>query len=92
MDFVWDARKNLRNIERRNIAFADAKRIFDGPTVEQVDDRFDYDEVRIYAIGLVDGLEITVIYTDLEDGKRRIISAWRSEPYERRHYWKNIGI
>ena len=36
-----------------------------------VDDRFDYDELRIYAIGLVEGIEITVIYTDLEDDKRR---------------------
>jgi len=56
-----------------------------------VDDRFDYDELRIYAIGLVEGIEITVIYTDLEDDKRRIISAWRSERNERRYYWKNIG-
>lgn len=92
MDFVWDRKKNLRNIERRHLAFEDAKRIFDGPTVEQIDDRFDYGEVRVYAIGLIDGLEIAVIYTDLNDGQRRIISAWRSEPHERRHYWKNIGI
>ena len=28
-------------------------RIFDGPTVERIDDRFDYGEKRIYAIGVV---------------------------------------
>ena len=43
--------------------------------VEKVGDRFDYGEVRIYAIGLVNGLEITVVSTDEENGKRRIISA-----------------
>jgi uncharacterized DUF497 family protein len=43
---------------------SDAKRIFDGLTVERMDDRFDYGEDRVYAIGLVDGMEITVIYTD----------------------------
>jgi uncharacterized DUF497 family protein len=91
MEYVWDEDKNARNIKRHKVAFEDAKRIFDGPTVEQVDDRFDYEELRIYAIGLVEGIEITVIYTDLEDDKRRIISAWRSERHERRYYWKNIG-
>ena len=72
------------------IAFEGAVRIFEGPTVERVDDRFDYGERRVYAIGLVNGLEITVIYTDARDDERRIISAWRAEPPERRSYWKNI--
>jgi uncharacterized DUF497 family protein len=44
----------------------------------------------VYAIGLVNGLEITVIYTDRSHDERRIISAWRAEPHERRHYWQNI--
>jgi hypothetical protein len=71
-------------------AFEDAARIFDGPTLERVDDRFEYGECWVYAIGLVNGLEITVIYTDRDHGERRIISAWRAEPHERRHYWRNI--
>jgi hypothetical protein len=40
--------------------------------------------------GLVNGLEITVVYTDENDDERRIISAWRAEPHERRSYWQNI--
>jgi len=90
MRYNWDERKNRSNIRRHGIAFDDAKRIFDGPTVEKVDDRFDYGEVRIYAVGLVNGLEITVIYMDEENGKRRIISAWRAEPHERRYFWQNL--
>jgi uncharacterized protein len=39
---------------------------------------------------VVNGLEITVIYADREEDERRIISAWRSEPHERRHYWRSI--
>jgi uncharacterized protein len=91
MRYNWDEEKNSRNLELHGIAFEDAARIFEGPTVERVDDRFDYGERRVYAIGLVNGLEITVIYTDREREDRRIISAWRAEPHERRHYWKNIG-
>jgi len=45
----------------------------------------------VYAIGLVNELEITVIYTDIDVDERRIISAWRAEPHERRHYWESIG-
>jgi hypothetical protein len=91
MKYVWDSEKNRRNIARHGIAFDDAVKIFEGPTLEQVDDRFDYGEVRVYAVGVVNGLEITVIYTDLPGGNRRIISAWRSERHEREAYWKNIG-
>jgi len=90
MRYSWDERKNRRNLKLHGIAFEDAARIFEGPTVERVDDRFDYGERRVYAIGLVSGLEITVIYTDRKSEERRIISAWRAEPHERRHYWKNI--
>ena len=90
MQYSWDEGKNRRNLELHGIAFEDAARIFEGPTVERVDDRFDYDEQRVYAIGLVNGLEITVIYTDGEHDERRIISAWRAEPHERRYYWQNI--
>jgi uncharacterized protein len=91
MRYTWDEQKNRANIKRHRIAFEDARRIFDGATVEQVDDRFDDGEVRVYAIGLVEGLEVTVIYTDATDDERRIVSAWRSEPHERRYYWKRIG-
>ncbi len=90
MRFTWDPEKNLANIRRHALAFADAARIFEGPTAERVDDRFEYGEIRVYAIGLVNGVEITVIYTDLEDDERHIISAWRAEPHERRYYWQNI--
>jgi uncharacterized protein len=90
MHYTWDEEKNRRNLELHGIAFDDAARIFEGPTLERVDDGFDYGERRVYAIGVVNGLEITAIYTDRKDEERRIISAWRAEPHERRYYWKNI--
>jgi hypothetical protein len=89
MRYSWDEKKNRRNIALHGIAFEDTKLIFEGPTVERVDDRFDYGEIRVYAIGLVNGLEITVVYSDRND-ERRIISAWRAEPHEKRTYWQNV--
>lgn len=90
MRYSWDEKKNRRNLKLHGVAFEDAARIFEGPTVEKVDDRFDYDETRVYAIGLVNGLEITVVYTERGEDERRIISAWRSEAHERSSYWQNV--
>ena len=91
MTYVWDRRKGRSNLTRHGIAFEDAIKIFDGPTLEKVDDRFDYREIRIYASGVVNGLEVTVIYTDVSESERRIISAWRAERHERAAYWQSLG-
>jgi uncharacterized DUF497 family protein len=91
MRYIWDPAKNRRNITRHGIAFADAVRIFEGPTLERTDDRFEYGEVRVYAVGIVNGVEITVIYTDVSQTERRIISAWRAERHEREAYWQTVG-
>jgi uncharacterized DUF497 family protein len=88
MRYSWDPNKNRRNIRRHGIDFVDAVRIFDGPVLERIDDREDHGEVRVYAIGEVNGAVITVIYTDRGDDERRIISAWKAEPQERRAYFK----
>jgi uncharacterized DUF497 family protein len=91
MNYAWDRRKNRDNVARHGIAFEDAIRIFDGSTLERTDDRFDYGETRVYAIGVVNGLEITLIYTDISETDRRIISAWRAERHERTAYWQSLG-
>ena len=91
MNYVWDRRKGRSNLTRHGIVFEDAIGIFDGPTLEKVDDRFDYREIRVYAIGVVNGLEVTVIYTDVSESERRIISAWRAERHERAAYWQSLG-
>ena len=91
MNYAWDKRKGRGNVARHGIAFEDAIRVFKGPTLERVDDRFDYGETRIYAIGVVDGLEITLIYTDVSETERRVISAWRAERHERTAYWQRLS-
>ncbi len=90
MNFVWDQRKNRANLARHGITFEDAVQIFKGPTLERVDDRFEYGETRVYAIGVVSGLKITLIYTEVSENERRIISAWRAERHERKAYWQNL--
>jgi uncharacterized DUF497 family protein len=91
MSYTWDPAKNRRNVARHGVAFEDAVRIFEGPTLELVDDRYEYGEVRVYAIGIVNGVEMTVIYTEVSRTQRRIISAWRAERHEREAYWDSLA-
>ncbi len=87
MEFEWDNVKNLSNFEKHKIYFQVAVKIFEGPILTRVDDRERYEEVRELAVGIVDGREITVCYTDRGD-VWRIISARKATPRERREYWR----
>jgi uncharacterized protein len=87
--FVWDEEKSDRNLADRGFDFAFAAVIFAGPTLERIDTRQDYGEVRRIALGIADGIPLTVVYTDrAEAGEvvRRIISARVSSRRERQAY------
>jgi len=38
VEFQWDPRKNRANLRKHHIGFEAAKRIFDGPYLEKIDD------------------------------------------------------
>jgi uncharacterized DUF497 family protein len=90
--FEWDEAKSSANFEERGFDFEFATLIFDGPTLEVEDRRKDYGERRVVAIGIADGLHLTVVYTDRESSSglltRRIISARRSSRHERTVFQK----
>ena len=93
MRFTWDPRKSERTLADRGFDFAFATLIFEGPTLERLDTRHDYGEVRWVALGLADGIPVTVVYTDrtaAEGGTvvRRIISARLSNRRERQAYFE----
>ena len=89
--YVWDNAKNTTNQGKHGISFEDAVEVFDGPTIQGQDTRFEYGENRMFAIGLMRSLEVTVIYTDREDDQRRIISARLSSRSERRKWRDHYG-
>jgi uncharacterized protein len=85
VDFEWDEIKNRRNIDIRGIDFSWASGIFLGPTLERTDARKDYGETRWIALGVVEGIELVVVYAWRGD-RRRIISARRAHSRERASY------
>ena len=82
MRFEWDRDKGERNQRERGFGFDLAALIFEGETIEWPDDRRDYGEARVRAIGEVDGLVLYVVFTDRGD-VRRIISARLASRKER---------
>jgi len=85
MLFEWDENKRLRNIEEHGVDFKVAVRIFIKPVLENIDDRNDYGEIRIRALGVTDDECFMVIYTWRKD-TRRIISAWKVGQNGKRKY------
>ena len=94
MIFEWDAAKSARNLELRGFDFAFASQVFTGTYVEFDDTRRDYGERRVLALGLADGIPLTIIFTDRVDPDRgvvrRLISARLSNRKERRRYAEAI--
>lgn len=94
MRFTWDPHKSERNLLERGFDFEFATLIFDGPTVERTDSRRNYGEHRVIALGVAQGIALTVVYTDRagigSEVVRRIISARQSDRRERAAYKKAV--
>lgn len=85
MIFEWDAAKSARNARQRGLSFEVATALFDSPTLEIADNRRDYGEARIRAIGIVRGAVLVCVYVD-RAGRRRIVSLRVANRKERNAY------
>jgi uncharacterized protein len=89
MLFEWDERKRQANLAKHHIDFQDAKRVFDGLVFEKMESR--HGEDRIFAIGLMEDIEIVVVYV-MRGKRRRIISARRAHRNERQDYANHLKV
>ena len=85
MAFEWDEEKREGNLVKHGVDFRDVTPLFDGPTVEAIDDRLNYGETRINALGEIEGRVYAVAYTWRGDC-RRIISARKANAREQEKY------
>jgi len=84
--YEWDEAKNQANIRKHGIDFRDAVRVFDKPTLNDVDDRRDYSEVRTNSIGDLGGLAVILATHTDREGTTRMISARPASSAERKAY------
>lgn len=83
--FEWDDVKNQINYDKHGICFEDACQIFASLVFQTQDTRFDYGEERYIALGDLNGLIITVVFT-CRDEIVRLISARVASKGERGIY------
>jgi uncharacterized protein len=86
MQFEWDDAKNLENIRKHKIDFADVPKMFDSTMLIELDNRFDYGEERLRGIGFLGNGVAVVIWTERQSDIIRIISARRANRYERQRF------
>jgi len=83
LEFEWDNAKNETNVAKHGIDFEDAIEIWERPVLVSPSHRGGED--RWIAIGVIEGVEIAVVYTE-RGTARRLISARRARTHERTAY------
>ncbi len=86
MKFEWDESKNQKNIKKHGVSFEQACAIFENFTLDFIDERSGYGEIREISIGRIKNTNIiVVVYTD-RGGLCRIISARPALKREKKLY------
>jgi uncharacterized DUF497 family protein len=89
--YTYDAiflgsRQERRKLALKKVDFAEAIGIFDDPfVIEAEDDRIDYGETRIHALGTIDEISYFVVYTWRVE-TRHIITAWKVGKASQKRY------
>lgn len=89
MKYEWDEAKNLVNIEKHGIDFDDAHELFEGDKLVIPDDRQDYGEKRMIAVGRINGRLVVGVYTQRGD-TTRIISVRKANDREKERFKKTV--
>ncbi|WP_337997787.1 BrnT family toxin [Oleispirillum naphthae] len=87
---TWDEAKRAVTLAERGLDFADAERVFEGPTVTMEDGRKDYGENRYITVGFLEERIVVLVWTP-RDGGRRIISMRKANDREVERYAPDLG-
>lgn len=88
MKIEFDQFKNERNIRKRGIAFSLAQEFDFETTIRFGDNRKDYGEVRINAVGYIGERLHVLCFKPLKDDTFRVISPRKANERERKKYQK----
>ena len=83
MRFSWDEAKRASNLQDH------APEVFEGPTFTYQDDRFDYDEERFVTLGLLRGIAMSIVHTEMPR-RIHIISFRKATKHEQAIFFKNL--
>jgi uncharacterized DUF497 family protein len=87
LQIEFDPAKDASNMRLRGISLARAETLLQGFVVDKVDDRRDYGETRVVAVGEIEGREFVCVYTHRGE-TYRVISLRPAKRRERNVYQK----
>jgi uncharacterized DUF497 family protein len=90
LQFEWDEAKAQINLKKHRVSFITAAAIFFNETLERVDDREDYGEVRFIALGRVGAEVYRVLFARLGANLVRIISVQKASSDEQEIYYRQV--
>ncbi len=90
MEISYDPAKRAATLAERGLDFEDAADLFAGKTIDFVDDRKDYGEVRWISAGLLGRRMEVLVWTARED-VRHIISMRKANEREKERHGRQLG-
>lgn len=90
MEIRFDPVKRNKTLAERGMDFEDATIVFAGATIDFIDDRRDYGELRWLTIGLLDARMVAVIWTQ-RGNIRQIISMRKCNEREQQKFGARLA-
>ena len=90
MEISYDAEKRDWTLRERGLDFDDAVQVFAGTTIDFIDDRKEYGEVRWLSFGHLLGRLLVVVWTQRGDA-RHIISMRKANEREQEKFERQLG-
>jgi uncharacterized DUF497 family protein len=87
---TYDPAKRAATWRERMVDFDDATEVFNGPTFDYQDDRFDYGETRMVTVGRLGARMVIVVWTQRGDA-RHIISMRKANAREQIRFGRQLG-
>lgn len=89
MRITFDRAKRDGTFDDRGLAFEDAAIVFEGDTLDMIDDRFDYGEQRFVTAGRLSGRMIILVWTQRGDA-RHVISMRKANEREEKRFAQRL--
>ncbi len=89
MRFTWREPKRRTNLTKHGADFADAERVFTGPTFTFEDDGEDYGEQRWVTLGLLSEQVMVIVHTETEN-EIHVISMRKADKDEQLLFFTNL--
>ena len=89
MQFIWHEPKRQTNLQKHGMDFADAERVFTGPTFTFEDDREDYGEQRWVTLGLLGMNVVVIVHTETAE-EIWVISMREADKDEQLLFFTNL--